>query len=276
MQDNKLKLLAYKYLGYCFHNLELHDFALKCFKKELDLAWDTKEIAMEFDAYDNIGLQYYYMGDIVRATFYHDKMMMGTTESPDSVFRKLRPNARFRYGSKSTNALSNNLKEILKRQYKRFYNEDEEPVEVQTQKANGFPIPKNYFSQSMQRFFSNQKKFSNAPAEITANQAKTGPNFYSTSYRATNTNLNSGLEQFLGVCPDDLSFNDLPSPNFHHIEMTVNKKSNKIPPSSRAVMAIVSKKFKVFVLVNAKIGYENYNTFPKPSKESAISERKIS
>ena len=38
-QDTLLKMVAYQQLGMCFRRLGMHELALKCFKKQLDLAW---------------------------------------------------------------------------------------------------------------------------------------------------------------------------------------------------------------------------------------------
>jgi hypothetical protein len=39
------------------------------------LAWFRKDRRVELESYDNIGLAYYYLGDINKAIYYHNRMM---------------------------------------------------------------------------------------------------------------------------------------------------------------------------------------------------------
>lgn len=39
------------------------------------LAWFRKDKKTELESYDNIGLAYYYLGDINKAIYYHNRMM---------------------------------------------------------------------------------------------------------------------------------------------------------------------------------------------------------
>ncbi len=66
----------------------MHEEALHSFKKQLQLAWATGDRKAELLAYDNIGLSYYYLGDCKRAEYYHDRMVGGKLESPDSATKK--------------------------------------------------------------------------------------------------------------------------------------------------------------------------------------------
>ncbi len=42
----------------------------------------------ELDAYDNMGLSYYYLGDLNRSIFYHNRMMSGILEGGESDVRR--------------------------------------------------------------------------------------------------------------------------------------------------------------------------------------------
>ena len=43
---------------------------------------------MEIEAYDNIGLQYYYLGNMNKASYYHNRMMNGLIErkTPEKLY----------------------------------------------------------------------------------------------------------------------------------------------------------------------------------------------
>eukprot|EP00826_Nyctotherus_ovalis_P049135 TRINITY_DN5885_c0_g1_i5.p1 TRINITY_DN5885_c0_g1~~TRINITY_DN5885_c0_g1_i5.p1 ORF type:complete len:285 (-),score=81.09 TRINITY_DN5885_c0_g1_i5:373-1227(-) len=71
----RLKLRCYKKLGDCHKELRSYEKALLNYKKELQLAWHLKIPCAELEAYDNIGLVYYYLGDIDKAIYYHNRMM---------------------------------------------------------------------------------------------------------------------------------------------------------------------------------------------------------
>jgi hypothetical protein len=84
---NKLK--AYKYLGKCFQTVGNHAMAIFYFVKLLQTAWFCNSNRYELLAYDLIGVQYYYLGELEKAKYYHEKMMSGETEPINSELRKL-------------------------------------------------------------------------------------------------------------------------------------------------------------------------------------------
>ena len=49
--------------------------ALWNYKKELQLSWYTNNTDAELKTYDNLGIINYYLGNIDKASFYHDRMM---------------------------------------------------------------------------------------------------------------------------------------------------------------------------------------------------------
>jgi len=55
--------------------------------KFLGLAWLVNSEVKESRAYDLIGMQYYYMGNLEAAEFYHNKMNLGEMEPKDSSLR---------------------------------------------------------------------------------------------------------------------------------------------------------------------------------------------
>jgi hypothetical protein len=47
----------------------------------LRLTWYMKDTDKELKAYDLIGVQYFYMGNLEKANFYHNKMLRGECEN---------------------------------------------------------------------------------------------------------------------------------------------------------------------------------------------------
>jgi len=81
-RTNKLKekIEIYSKIGNCYKSWQRHFDALYYFKKMLHLAWFLKDTQSELKAYDNIGIQYYYLGNMSKAEFYHNRMMKGEIE----------------------------------------------------------------------------------------------------------------------------------------------------------------------------------------------------
>jgi tetratricopeptide (TPR) repeat protein len=83
------KIVAYQKIGHCYKLLKQYKLALVNFKKMLQLSWDINSLKYEFLAYDSIGLQYFYLGDIERARYYHERMWRGIAEDDKSAVRKI-------------------------------------------------------------------------------------------------------------------------------------------------------------------------------------------
>lgn len=83
------KMHAYQRLGKCHQLLRNYKEALICFKKMLELAWENNLRAEELLAYDFIAMQYYYLGDVERSAYYHDRMVSGKYEAKTSPARAL-------------------------------------------------------------------------------------------------------------------------------------------------------------------------------------------
>lgn len=83
------KLSAYKNLGRCFQEIQNHKMAIFYYVKMLQTAWVLNSRRKELVAYDSLGLQYYYMGELENAHFYHEKMMVGNIERQASDLREL-------------------------------------------------------------------------------------------------------------------------------------------------------------------------------------------
>jgi tetratricopeptide (TPR) repeat protein len=85
----ELKMQAYRRLGKCHQLLRNYKEALICFKKMLELAWETNSLKDELLAYDFIAMQYFYLGDVERSAYYHDRMSAGKYEAKNSPSRAL-------------------------------------------------------------------------------------------------------------------------------------------------------------------------------------------
>jgi hypothetical protein len=44
---------------------------------------------MEVQAYDNLSIDYFYMGEIAKANYYNDRIMRGKTENDKSIVKKV-------------------------------------------------------------------------------------------------------------------------------------------------------------------------------------------
>lgn len=87
--NNKIKLKCYKGLGVCCQILKNYSTAKHYFIRVLQLSWLLKDKQNELLAYDSIGLQYYYLGDLEHAEYFHFKMMKGEYEAENSALRRL-------------------------------------------------------------------------------------------------------------------------------------------------------------------------------------------
>jgi len=50
----------------------------------LQLAWVKNNFNAEMEAYDALAVQYYYLADLDRANYFHDRSMKGIREKEDS------------------------------------------------------------------------------------------------------------------------------------------------------------------------------------------------
>lgn len=80
---------CFKGLGFCFQFLKQYSLSLIYFTKFLQCSWHLKDQNKELLAYDLIGLQYYYLGEIEKSRYYHLKMVSGEVEPENSTLLKL-------------------------------------------------------------------------------------------------------------------------------------------------------------------------------------------
>lgn len=79
---------AYEALGNSYKFLNKYEKSIKCYKKQIELAWVLNDKESELRAYDNIGIQYFYLGNRDKAKYYHERMISGKTEKPKSEVKE--------------------------------------------------------------------------------------------------------------------------------------------------------------------------------------------
>jgi hypothetical protein len=55
----------------------------------LQLAWLEKDITMEMLAYEALSYDYYYVGDLSKSSYYHERMIRGKVENDLSIVKKV-------------------------------------------------------------------------------------------------------------------------------------------------------------------------------------------
>ena len=53
------------------------------------IAWEEQNKETELELYDCIGLSYYYINDMEKASYYHQKAIKGKLETNESVIKKV-------------------------------------------------------------------------------------------------------------------------------------------------------------------------------------------
>ena len=90
MKNKQRKNEAYELLGICYMEMKEYEKALKCFKKQLEYAWSNNDIDFEIRAYEKIFIQYFYLGDLEKSKFYHERAIRGQIIGDDlrRVFKR--------------------------------------------------------------------------------------------------------------------------------------------------------------------------------------------
>jgi len=79
---------AYEAIGNSYKFLNQYEKSVKCYKKQIELAWVLNDKDSELRAYDNIGIQYFYLGNRDKAKYYHERMISGKVEKPKSEVKE--------------------------------------------------------------------------------------------------------------------------------------------------------------------------------------------
>ena len=87
--DREAEILAIEQMGHSYIKHKDYKSALICFKKQLELSWCSKKMkATELKSYDNIGMAFYYLNELDKATYYHNRYANGYYESDQSGLKK--------------------------------------------------------------------------------------------------------------------------------------------------------------------------------------------
>ena len=78
-------MYAYESLGNVYKFLFQYNKAILCYKKLIELAWILNNREFELRAYDNIGIQYFYLCNKHKAKYYHDRFIYGFYEKDTKV-----------------------------------------------------------------------------------------------------------------------------------------------------------------------------------------------
>lgn len=81
-------MISYESLGNVYKFLFQYHKAIKCYKKQIEIAWILNNKISELRAYDNIGIQYFYLGNRDKAKYYHERMLYGRSENQKSDTRE--------------------------------------------------------------------------------------------------------------------------------------------------------------------------------------------
>ena len=82
------KMLVYRQLGYLLQVLRRNQKALKCYKNMMYLSWFYDDFKMENESYQGIALNYFYLGSLKKAKYYHERAIRGKSENDDSLVKK--------------------------------------------------------------------------------------------------------------------------------------------------------------------------------------------
>mmetsp|Transcript_10055 Transcript_10055/g.8576 ORF Transcript_10055/g.8576 Transcript_10055/m.8576 type:complete len:260 (-) Transcript_10055:57-836(-) len=83
------RMKVQKRIGICYQETRRYKKAIAAFTKYLELAWYTRNHKHELIAYDFMGVNYFYIGDIDKATYYHNKMCKGKLEPDGSNIKQI-------------------------------------------------------------------------------------------------------------------------------------------------------------------------------------------
>ena len=68
-----------------YRSVRYYRRAVDYFKCQLALAWELNDEDAEIRSYDNLAIEYYYIGNIKKAQLYHERVLHGRVESKNSM-----------------------------------------------------------------------------------------------------------------------------------------------------------------------------------------------
>ena len=72
-------------LGMCYRQLRFHERATDYFKYSLSIAWEINDQVAEMRNYNNLAVEYFYVGNIEKTKLYHDRVFRGRIEHANST-----------------------------------------------------------------------------------------------------------------------------------------------------------------------------------------------
>eukprot|EP00347_Sterkiella_histriomuscorum_P017799 403347948 len=122
LKDYENKIVAYRMLGVCYKQLYQYKISANCYKKMLSLAWDIGNQQAEILAYEQLGMIYYYKGQLDRAKYYSERATRGWYENDSSQLKKIqkrdlqnqRQRKLFNYGTPNLNNIFQKFQEMSK------------------------------------------------------------------------------------------------------------------------------------------------------------------
>lgn len=122
------KLRCYRWIAQTCAERHEYDRALIFAKKQLTLSWKLDDANYEILAYDFMGLQHYYKGNLDLAKYFHRRMTRGVTEPKTSNFRRIAINSiENSYIRKQVQALTSYKEED---NFKLYFSSGEEDIDL--------------------------------------------------------------------------------------------------------------------------------------------------
>ena len=110
---HKTLLWSYEAIGTCYSEMGEHHESLQNFIKQLQMAWILSDRSNEIRAYDNIGMQHFYLGNLEKAKSFHKQGMIGFNSLHNHSFAKLLKQ-KFEEEIKTKNKLFNSKSPMFK------------------------------------------------------------------------------------------------------------------------------------------------------------------
>jgi tetratricopeptide (TPR) repeat protein len=126
-------MLSFEALGGAYKFLYNYEKAIKCYKKQIEVAWVLNKKHAELRALDNIGMQYFYLNDKSKAKYYHNRFLKGRVEKDESSI-KTHVTGIFR--DKNFNLFDDNKYKKIHRTHSELKSKLEEVLELIEDKRN--------------------------------------------------------------------------------------------------------------------------------------------
>lgn len=85
----KEKIICYQRIGRIQRAKRNYAEAVRAFKKMMSLAWMERDTTLEAKAYEELAVDYFYLGEIGKSEYYHERFMRGKTENDTSIAKSV-------------------------------------------------------------------------------------------------------------------------------------------------------------------------------------------